>query len=68
MSGYNTDMAKRKIIVDQKEYRYVVGRSFTKIDQVGLFRNEKIGYEYTNEVFAVRPSDIEREIRKHLSK
>ncbi len=68
-------MSKRKIVVGGKEYRYTVGKSHTKIDDVGVFINEKIGLLYTGgDLFAgsvqyvVRPSDIEREIKKFNNK
>ena len=36
-------MSYRKITVNDKQYEYVVGKQFTKIKNVGLFKNEDIG-------------------------
>jgi hypothetical protein len=37
------DMSYRKITVNDKQYEYVVGKQYTKIKNVGLFKNEDIG-------------------------
>ena len=37
------DMSYRKITVNDKQYEYVVGKQYTKIKNVGTFRNDQIG-------------------------
>ena len=62
------DMSYRKITVNDKQYEYVVGKQFTKIKNVGLFRNDQIG-EVTgysclrNEnIYSVTPAVVKRMI------
>jgi len=52
------DMAYRKVIVNGKEYKYVVGSMNTKVVGVGVAFNSDIGFEYDDEQYAVRPSDV----------
>jgi hypothetical protein len=57
----------RTIEVEGNMYRYVVGRHKTKIDGVGLFDNDRIGCVYSEEIVEVRPSHVEKIIRRELS-
>lgn len=56
----------RTIEVEGTTYRYVVGRHRTNIVDVGLFDNSRIGYVYDEDITEVRPSHIEKVIRREL--
>ena len=61
------DMSYRKITVNDKQYEYVVGKQYTKIKDVGTFRNDRIGtilgYNDQGEnKYAVTPAVVKRMI------
>mgnify|MGYP003684645971 CR=1 FL=1 len=51
-------MSYRKVIVNGKEYKYVVGALNTKVVGVGVAFNSDIGLKYDEDQYAVRPSDV----------
>lgn len=64
------DMSYRKITVNDKQYEYVVGKQFTKIKNIGLFKNEDIGVvagynclKNTN-IYSVTPARVEQVIKQ----
>lgn len=69
----------RTIEIDGRTFQYVVGNHRTKVNevvktgaaftatQVGLFNNSEIGYVYDEDKVEVRPSHVEKAIRRELS-
>jgi len=56
-------MSYRKLNINGKEYKYVIGKKFTKIVDVGNFKNSEIGTEIDKQVdsenlYIVTPSTI----------
>lgn len=51
-------MSYRKIKVNEKEYRYTIGRQFTKILDVGLFQNHEYGQPTDRDLFIVTPYHV----------
>ena len=62
------DMSYRKITVNDKQYEYVVGKKYTKIKNIGFFKNEEIGkvgwYDESlcENIYAVTPADVKQMI------
>ncbi len=62
-------MGYRKIVVDGKAYNYKVGKDYTKVAGMPVFRNQEYGVDqqpYSDRV-VIRPSDIVRMIRSRLA-
>ena len=60
-------MSYRKITVNDKQYEYVVGKQYTKIKNVGTFRNDQIGTiacydDHGKNKYAVTPAVVKRMI------
>jgi hypothetical protein len=64
------DMSYRKITVNDEQYEYVVGKQYTKIKNIGLFKNEDIGdvARYcclrNENIYSVTPSAVKRVIEE----
>jgi hypothetical protein len=57
-------MTYRTIEVNNKVYEYTIGKTHTKIKNVGVFLNETIGEVQKNEQVSVKPSDLKAIIEK----
>jgi hypothetical protein len=58
-------MAYRKMKIDDKTYEYVIGKTFTKIKDVGLFENKEYGspLAFSNKGVVVSPKHVSNMIR-----
>jgi hypothetical protein len=58
-------MPRRLIVVDGKEYAYVIGRRLTKVDGVGSKSNSDIGdcVDVSMDKYRVTPKDVANFIR-----
>ena len=59
-------MAYRNINVDGKDYQYTVGRQYTNVKGVKLFRNDLIGQDKGDNKVAVTPFHVALAIRTAL--
>ncbi len=57
-------MSYRKILVDGKEYEYVVGKSNVKVKGVGVWDKHAVGYVIDEREARVQPSHVVEAIRK----
>lgn len=59
-------MSYRKLVVNESNFEYSIGKTHTKIRHVGVWPNEEIGQWYSIKdnngdmirIFQIRPSDI----------
>jgi len=58
-------MSYRKIIVDDVEYEYIVGKTHVKIKGIGYWPKEEIGRTIDDRC-TVAPSHIESKIRQYI--
>lgn len=62
-------MSYRKITVDNKEYEYTVGKKYTKVKGLGIYKNSEIGdrvaldTKWVTEKFVVAPYNVANAIK-----
>lgn len=62
-------MSYRKITVDNKEYEYTVGKKYTKVKGLGIYKNSEIGdsvaldTKWVTEKFIVAPYNVANAIK-----
>lgn len=62
-------MSYRKITVDNQQYEYTVGKEYTKVKGLGIYKNSDIGdsvatgYKYHPEKFIVAPYNVANAIK-----
>lgn len=62
-------MSYRKITVDNQEYEYTVGKEYTKVKGLGIYKNSEIGdsvatgLKYKPEKFIVAPYNVANAIK-----